>query len=208
MKKNVLIATPALDTVDTCFYVSMVRMMQKHPEYDVLPEINSTIYHAKDSLAFYAMQNKYDYIVFIDTDEVFEPDMVEELIRHDKDIVAGVCCKRAYPYEPMLFDLDMGDEKNPWRLHENVPKTLFEVDAIGGGALLTIKTTALRQIYSCTGDLFYPINHWGEDISFFYRAWQCGIKAYCDGRVQIGHRGVQTIMPYYWRGYGKESQED
>lgn len=197
---NLLIAIPALDTVDTHFCFSLVKMIQRHPEYDVLPEINSTIYHAKDSLAFFTMENKYDYICFIDTDEVFNPDDIEHLIKTDKDIVAGVCCKREWPYEPMIFDYDEYQPKDPWDVHRKIPTELTRVDAIGGGSLLLIKTPILRQIYSCTGDLFYPINHWGEDLSFFYRAKQCGIESYVEPKVEIGHRGKQIITSVFWGG--------
>ena len=121
----------------------------------------------------------YTHQVWIDSDQVWEPDDIFRLIEHDVDIVSG-CIKTA--------DGNYALHRDHKRLDE-VPSGLFEVDSCGFG-FVVIK----RKVFQ---DIAYPWfrmlpSTWGlgddsEDVSFCRRAREAGYKIMADGDIQIGH---------------------
>ena len=47
--------------------------------------------------------------------------------------------------------------------------------------------------------MFAPINGVGEDLSFCWRARQCGYKIWCDPSIALGHE-IRTIITKTNRG--------
>jgi len=208
---HLLVAISVMDQCDSHFMHSIAQLVQIHPEYDVLPKGGSECYASRDWLCLYAIQNNYDYICIVDSDEVFKPNDIETLLKDDKDIVRGVICKREAPFEPVIYSYSDNLNEKTWQTVYRIPTDLEPVDALGGGAMLLIKVSVLRQILNCTGNLFFPMElgglHLSDDLSFFYRVRQCGIQPYIDGRVRLGHRGMQTVTPDYWEAIYEQKQE-
>ena len=44
-----------------------------------------------------------EWLMFIDSDMVFEPDHVEMLLKHDLDVVGGLCTKRVPPFSSTIY---------------------------------------------------------------------------------------------------------
>lgn len=141
---------------------------------------------------------KGDWIMMLDTDMEFDPDVCARLVmlmyRHDLDVVTGL-----YPYKgnPALPILHMYNEET--KKHEIIgswPKdaNLFEVDSGGAGCLLIRRRCLEKVIKEGKAFPFERIGSWGEDFSFFSRVRQVGMKVYCAWRVQCGHL---TYNPLY-----------
>lgn len=61
---------------------------------------------ARNSAAKAAMENECDYLMFLDDDVLVPENTLEELIRPDADICAGLVIIRGYPFNVMAFTSD------------------------------------------------------------------------------------------------------
>lgn len=91
-----------------------------------------------------ALEIKANYVMFVDDDMVCPVDGITRLIKADKDIISGLCCKRAAPYEPVVFlrnhESLLYNHAKKWA-HDRV----MEVDA-AGAAFVLVKTSALKKM--------------------------------------------------------------
>jgi organic radical activating enzyme len=142
-----------------------------------------------------ALENDCTHILFIDDDTAFKPNMLSQLLAHDKDIVTGLYLMRNYPHQPIIFDYadEEGRCTHHW-LHDG-KKGLVEIVASGLGACL-IKTDVFRALdkpYVRLGEL--EKDHWCDDIGFFRRVREAGFKLYCDLDCLVGHMASVTVWP-------------
>lgn len=99
----------------------------------------------------------WTHALFIDDDIVVEPDTLQRLLSHNKDIIAGICTRRTDPPIPNIrfYDKADGDTKQIWEWPDN---QLIEVDAVGTGLMLLSKH-ALEQ----TGQVYFDCL-WEQDF--------------------------------------------
>ena len=94
-----MVCVPCMDTVQTDFVRSLVAM---RPVGDVVPEFvaGSVVYHSRNRLAQKAVDEGYDYTMWLDSDMVFPPNLMEVLMEDmtGKNLVTGVCHMRRPPY--------------------------------------------------------------------------------------------------------------
>ena len=106
-----LIAIPCMDTVATGFCQSLA-MLKKVGECYVTHLAGSLIYDSRNKIAAKAIELGTDYLMCFDSDMIFQPDTLERLMAHDKDIVSGLYFRRTGTYRPVIFDeLDVKDGK-------------------------------------------------------------------------------------------------
>ena len=199
--KRIMVAVPSREQIDVntvkCL-MQLERDARLNPELDVVVEIEpGTIIHdLRYAMAQKAIEERYDYVFWIDSDMVFNSDILIDLLTDDKDIVTAVCFMRRSPYEPCIYQkLRLGRtlEEDQVEKYLEYPKNkLFEVEACGM-AMCLMKIEALRQILSLSGQPFFPLRNdhrtLGEDLSFCYKARSLGYKIYADPRVYVGHIG-------------------
>lgn len=101
----------------------------------------------------------WTHVLFIDDDIVVEPDTLEKLLSHKKDIVAGLCTRRQDPPIPNIrvFEEETGDFRQIWEWPEN---QLIEVGAAGTGLML-ISQHALEQVAQAYFDCLYEKEVYG-----------------------------------------------
>lgn len=153
---------------------------------------------------------KADWMLMLDTDMTFQPDLVEKLLEfadpEKAPIVGGLCFgfDDKGEIQPTLFGL-VGDEANPQviRYHEWPPESMFQVAATGAACLLIHKSVFERirdvKLPSRNGKTgfndafpwFQETEHDGgpvsEDITFCWRAYQADIPVFVNTGVQLGH---------------------
>ena len=199
--KRIMVAVPSREQIDVntvkCL-MQLERDARLNPDLDVVVEIEpGTIIHdLRYAMAQKAIEERYDYVFWVDSDMVFNSDILIDLLADDKDIVTAVCFMRRSPYEPCIYQkLRLGRtlEEDQVEKYLEYPKDkLFEVEACGM-AMCLIKIEALRQILSLSGQPFFPIRNdhrtLGEDLSFCYKARSLGYKIYADPRAYVGHIG-------------------
>ncbi len=120
-----------------------------------------------------------EYLFMVDDDMIYEPDTLERLLEHDKDIIGGLYYTKYEVQEPVLEYLDKKEG-------------LFEVKAMGGGLLL-IKCDVFRKVPQPWYG--YVTNDNGSikmsnDWFFCYKARDNGFKVWCDSTITAKHIGL------------------
>lgn len=201
-----LIAVPAMDTVPTRFAQSLA-MLRKVGDCALTFQIGSLVYTSRNELAKKAIAMDSDYVLWLDSDMFFEPDLLERMFKTLKeknlDFLSGLYFRRVPPFTPVLFDkLEITDKGAEWSEYNDLPADLFEVGGCGFGCVL-MKTDIILEVAGKFGDMFTPMANAGEDLSFCIRARECGYKLYCDPKITLGHVGQTVVDQAFYRSYRK-----
>ena len=205
---KILIAVPCMDQVAAPFAQSLA--MLKKPEgveCTLAMQMGSLIYTSRNNLAQQAIQMGADYVFWLDSDMVFEPDTLERMLKtvqeRDIDILTGLYFRRVKPYSPVLFDkLDIQRNICSWSEFKEIPDDVFEIGGCGFGCVLT-ETSVFLSVQSKHGNMFAPMGNNGEDIAFCWRARDCGYKIYCDPTVICGHIGKIIVDEKFYQAFHK-----
>lgn len=201
-----LIVIPCMDQVPTQFCQSLA-MLKKEGECAIAFQMGSLIYMARNELAMKAIQMGADYILWLDSDMVFEPDLMtrlfESLKANDADFVSGLYFKRFPPYEPVAYNkFDIVDDEIVTEKMTDVPDAVTEVGGVGFGCVLMSTALALA-VYNEYNTMFAPIGNVGEDIAFCYRAKTLGYKVLLDPSIRCGHVGHYVVTEDLFNAFRK-----
>lgn len=203
---KIMIAVPCMDQVPAPFAQSLA--MIRKPDDDVACsfQMGSLIYTSRNNLSLQAMKAEFDYMLWLDSDMVFQQDLLikmkQVMDEKDLDFLTGLYFRRVPPFTPVLFDqLDI-DENGicTWTDWKDVPEGMFKIGGCGFGCVL-IKTDVLFDVQAKFGELFNPIANMGEDLSFCWRARQCGYDIWCDPSLVCGHVGYTIINDKFYQSY-------
>lgn len=187
---KILICVPAMDMVATGFCQSLAMLQKSGHEVSIMFQVGSLIYDSRNRLAKQALKMGADYTMWFDSDMIFEPDTMRKLLSDDKDIVSGIYFRRSHPYSLVAFD-ELDIENKTFKDAE-IPAELKTVGGVGFGCVL-MKTEVLFDVAAKFGCWFDPINGFGEDLSFCWRARECGYEVYLDPKVSCGHVGHVVV---------------
>ena len=195
-----LVAVPCLDMVQTSFMKSLLRLMSVD-ETQISFRVSSLVYDSRNLLAGEAVSQGYDRILFLDSDMVFQPDLLIRLSKdmdEGRDYVCGLFFRRKPPYKPVIYK-DLHYHRDGLKLDMKLEPYLdypqneiFEVAGSGFGAVM-MTTELVNKVGDKFGYPFSPEMGFGEDLSFCWRVKQLGIPMYCDSSVKVGHVGMGTI---------------
>ena len=201
---KIMIAVPTREYIDVdsekCIR-KLERDMWLNKEYEVDVELmpGTVIHDMRFAMAENAIKGKYDYILWIDSDMVFNSFVLYDLLEADKDIVSAVCFMRRAPYEPCIYSkLRMGAtlEEDQIEKYFDYPDGVFEIEACGM-AMCLMKVVVLEDIITKVGQPFFPVksNHrtLGEDLSFCYNARRAGHKIWATSKPVVGHIGKMNV---------------
>ena len=192
---KILIGTPIKETLPVGYVRSLVDMITRDKDNDFTLQLEyGALYDARDRICQRVIKDNFDYILFIDSDMTFEPDIAKRLIADDAEIVTGLYVDKHENHKPLLFTELSPEEQDaaPYakRAGLDLSEPLIEVAGCGAGALL-VTNNALRLMKIHAHDWFKPFKGLGEDVSFCHRASLIGLKIMCDTRVHLGH--LKTI---------------
>lgn len=213
MEKKILIAIPCMDMVSARFAQSLTTL-KKVGQCTVCFFIGSLVYDSRNRLTAMAVENECDYIMWFDSDMVFEPDTLERMIKvldehPEVDILSGLYFRRGHPFTPVLFSKLEVNEKNELEFngYDDVPDGLFEVAGCGFGCVL-MRTECLMDIAAKEGGgvWFSPLVNAGEDCAFCIRARREGYRIFCDPSVQLGHMGYAPITRAFYEATKGEAK--
>lgn len=208
---KVLIAVPCMDQVPAPFCQSLAQL-KKVGECVLAMKSGSLIYTSRNSLATMAIQMDADYVFWLDSDMVFQPDtlvrMMDTVQKHDIDMLTGLYFRRVPPYSPVLFDkLEMRTKTVlDWSEFKTIPEDLFEVGGCGFGCVL-VNTEVLISVQGKHGNMFAPMGNNGEDIAFCIRAKDCGYKIICDPSIICGHVGYSVVDDQFFKAFSNNPKE-
>ena len=197
-----LIAIPCMDYIEADFVECLTALLQypENPgEVDIKYLKATLVYDARNQLVRYALEKGgYDYILWLDSDMTFEPDLLARLMKdmgtedgQKRQAVTGLCFGRRPPFKPCIYKaLDVQQQGQMIypkceNYFEYPRDQIFEVAACGFACvLMRMDVLEAMGIY---GVPFFPIGGLGEDLTFCWRAQKLDIKFHCDSRLKIGH---------------------
>jgi hypothetical protein len=147
-----------------------------------------------------------DWVLMLDTDHSFDPDLAFRLMtvaeRTGADVVTGVYQYKDAPHSPVIFRQQEDGLYPIGGWDEKVD--ILEIDSAGGGCLW-IKRSVFERISSELDEQpFARIAGYGEDHSFFLRLKKLNIKFVCAMNVESHHL---QIRPLSMKDYDRESIE-
>ena len=199
MKKpfKLLIAVPCMDYVHVDFMQSLLKLCQhlqrEGVRYHAEILSGTLIYFARNTLANKAINEEFTHILFIDSDMVFDENLVETLSFCGKDFVCGAFQARRAPYGSCVFS-----SLKPVRRVKKYGIEPFQVEGCGMACTM-ISTEILKEVQSRYGNPFDPAIiediTFGEDTAFCWRARKCGFEIWCEPTARIGHIAHVPIYP-------------
>ena len=182
-------------------WTNLTRELHKRDiEYELLSQYIPNVYQVRSLLlggdknfgqyqAPWQGKKDYDYIMWIDSDQVFEPNDFFKLLEHDKNIVSGLYLRK--PRSDSLNDIPIEFacfNEDGKRLYTNeVNGELRKVWSNGMGWMLIKKGVFEKIEYPWFGPIIEGLGFHGEDVSFQLRARDSGFESYVDTSVIVGH---------------------
>lgn len=191
---KILLGMPCMRTIPYKTVGSLLNTLEKGRVEIVMIE-GSLVYDSRDMIAHHAVDNGYDYVLYVDSDMVFNADNLNSLLKHNVGICSGLYVKRNGERENVAYSKIITRRRFPFRSPKLIPDgatTGFgEIRACGFGFCL-IKTSVLKTMFKHYKSLFEPKWGVGEDVAFCIRARRCGYKTFIDRDVKLGHIGVKV----------------
>ena len=187
MSIRLLIAVPTTDYVHADFVKSLARLQcelgRRRVEYDVEIQSGTLVYYARNRLANKAINENYTHVLWLDSDMVFDEQIVDDLMEVGKEMVCGAFVSRRPPYGPCIYT---SIEKNNVKQVKDFGLRPFRVAGCGFAAVLTT-VELLQAVNQKYGTCFQPTDYYGEDLAFCWRVNQLGREIWCEPTVRAGH---------------------
>lgn len=198
---KLLIAVPTLDTVPVDFLVSLTdltcKLKDEGVDFKVKIEAGTLVYFARENLTRYAIANHYTHVLWLDSDMVFNDQILDDLMDCGKKIVTGIAHSRRPPYSSVFFtEIFPGIER--WK-GNTYPMAPFTVAACGMACCL-VAVEVLEAVREKFGKAFQPTDTYGEDVAFCWRASECGYQIWVEPMCRVGHIAKTVIYPEDWKG--------
>lgn len=143
-----------------------------------------------------------DWLLQLDTDHAFAPDLLERLLLAKSSVsarvISGIYGYKVSPHSPVAHQWNKPDDPNDYTFtaltHWDRTKNIIEIGPCGGGCLL-VDRSVFDEIEQKLGQQpFSIIPGLSEDYSFFLRCKLCGIKTYLATRVQAHHLAPRHFL--------------
>lgn len=207
------IAIPSLEMIPAEFGQSLA-LLKRADDTMIGWEVGSLVYNARNNLARQALKTDADWILWLDSDMVFNPDTLQKMLKicteNKIDFLTAVCYRRKPPYTPCLFDrLDLlpDDKGASYTALLSVPEGRFQVGGCGFAGVLMSSDVLLSVQSRFNGRMFDPLTGMGEDVSFCWRARQCGYEIWCDSSIQFGHVGKTIVTKEYFEAFNMTGEK-
>lgn len=156
---------------------------------------DALVQRARNDIFKIAYDNKVDDLVFIDTDQDWNPQDFFKLLSHDVEIVGAPVVKKSD--QPSYNIKLIGD-------YEVLENGLVSVDSVGTG-MLRIRSDAIKKIWESSEEyredykpeptrMVFNVKVidgqlWSEDVIFCENWTSSGGKIYIDPTINCGHSG-------------------
>ena len=171
----------------------------KH-DLDIFTAAGTLIFDQRNNLVKTAIENKADYVLFIDADMRFPKDTLKILMAHDKDIIGVNATTRSEPVKPTAKNFIVNqDQSVDWLpIYSNAMSGISKADGIGCGVML-VKT----KVFKAMEEPYFYFEQLGnnkilgEDIYFCIKAKDEGFDTWVDHDLSKGIRHIGQYV-YGW----------
>jgi hypothetical protein len=180
--------------VPSSFFHSFVHM--EKPDYIYINADNGPIHELRNNLVEKALAMGCTHGIMMDTDQVYHPKTIPQLLSHKLPIVHALVHRRYPPFDSlMLKEVVLGENISKYEsIDEWEDGELVEVDACGGGCAMYDMEVFKKMPYPWYKNVKQangmPI---GEDIKFAQDAKEAGYKIFVDTSVPAGHLATMII---------------
>jgi len=202
---KILICVPSMDMVAAGFAQSLAMLQKGGNETAIMFQVGSLIYEARNKLAKQAIKMGAEWTMWFDSDMIFPPETMIKLLEHNAPIVSGAYFRRSPPYHLVAFD--ECDTKNRKWTDLKLPTETVSCGGVGFGCVL-VKTDVLFDVAAKFQTWFEPMNGFGEDLSFCWRARECGYDILLDPSVSCGHIGHITVNESFYKAYSEGHHDE
>lgn len=160
---------------------------------------NYTYHHLSKLKNFIMSRVKTDYLLFVDTDILIPSDIINNLLKHNKDIVSGLIWNGYLlsPNKPYLYPNIMKSDGRAY--HHIVNHIVKNADAdifSSASALMKVDLTGAvillsRKVYKSIKYGFHPQ---GEDAYFCKMAQDKGFEIFCDLGIFCRHIMSEKLL--------------
>ena len=166
----------------------------------------------RHNVAMHEAKYNYDRILFMDTDQYYAPEYIEQMLANEEPLVTALNVSRYYPYEFTTYMIEGEAE------HEGItyPKftaiqppadrRVFECDMTGTGALMVdpkilekIEVPYFKDVYDKEGCSRLLC----DDFYFCWQLYKVGIKVTVDQAIIVQHAVKAKASPYNVRDLRK-----
>lgn len=195
---KLMIAIPSTGYMHYMFSQSLANLLKKlHHTADINCDVvfhgASMIHLGREELTNKAIDGEYDHVLWLDSDMVFDDDIVDKLYatmkEYDCDLVAGVFRSRHGGMTSCLFE-----SLNPDIRIKEYPDKPFKIEGCGMACVL-VKTSMLQRIWDANGHCFLPTAMHSEDIALCYRAKKLDMIMMANPDVKVGHMANGVLWP-------------
>ena len=200
--RKVLIGTPAHDgRVDVWFANSLVNTVKMAPHFDTLiapiyMSYDSLVQRARNDLVRLALEEGFDDLIFIDSDQEWNPEWIFKLLNYDANVVGGTVVKKS---DQVAFNVKA--LKSGLKQEEN---GLIEVECVGTG-FMRISRKALQKVWDISKeytnegrkcrmvfDVQLVDGQLVSEDNVFCQKWRkLGGKVFIDPNMTCNHIGVK-----------------
>ena len=195
---KILICVPSMDEVAAGFAQSLAMLQKGGNETAIMFQVGSLVYEARNKLAKQAIEMGAEWTMWFDSDMIFQPDTMVRLLKHGAPFVSGAYFRRCPPYHLVAFK-DCDTENRKWS-DLPLPTETVSCEGVGFGCVL-VKTEVLLSVAAEYKTWFEPMNGFGEDLSFCWRARQCGYDILLDPSITCGHIGKIVVNEDFYKAY-------
>lgn len=190
---KLMIAVPCAEAMPArfveCLEALMARLRAEGVDFELRIKAQTLVYLAREALAAEAIGGGFTHILWLDSDMVFGPDVLDRLAAHHLPMVCGVYCSRRPPYRLCAFRSLV-----PVSVADISGGGVVEIAGCGFGCVL-MEAGVIESVLSRCGSAFTPTRQFGEDLAFCVRVHDCGGRMYCDCGVRIGHIARIAVWP-------------
>lgn len=195
---KLMIAIPTYDYMHFQFVQCLTKLIRRLDadgiDFEVIYQGGTLVYVGRDKLAKMAIDQGYTHILWLDSDMIFNEDLLENLMLSGKSFVTGIAHARRAPHVSCIFN-EIWPAVDRWEGHD-YPKGTFKIGGCGFACVL-METKVAEKVYTINGTAFFPMKELGEDLAFCKRARDAGIELWAEPRVWLGHIGHITVYPEY-----------
>lgn len=191
---RVAIGIPSTGMWYAGFGASLAKMM-KYTEHEIviISKLGSALSTMRTDIVLQAQQAGCTHLLFLDSDMVFQPSLLDNLIDDDVEVVAANCPVKMVPSHPTARKWD--GEKYELVLTNDHCDKMEQVDRIGTGVML-IRLDIIPRL-ATPWFAFRPFEaggYQGEDWCFCEQVEAAGIPIWIDHDVSkdVGHIGYLT----------------
>lgn len=202
-KIKVAICVPCRDELMSGFCFDLAKLVQYEAlrgkvEIELLQMQGTLIFTQREKLGEEALACGADYLMWVDSDMRFPKDTLEEMLKHNVDIVGVNATTRREPIKPTAVNLVIkNEEEHSWIPIDSLNANGIEKCTAVGFGLTVIKADVFKKVSRPWFNVIWS-DHGaiiGEDIHFCIKCQDTGYDVYVDHDTsrQIGHIGTRSF---------------